>query len=331
MDSAGRPREEPDPLDPESEHGRVYRALIRARQGGAAAVAAEAGVAPARAAQVLAELGEAGAAVRLPGGDGDHWEARPPDALLEARVRAEEHRLAELRATGGELARLFRLARQEGSGYQGLEVVDDRALILAYFERLQRDARYQVRAINRPPYVGGDATEQAQSDLQASRMAAGIRYQAIYHDSVYADPLRCAGAMAAIGAGEQARVLVDPPVKMLISDDDRALVALDPAGATGPVSLIVHPSALLNALVGIFGSLWQLAVPLSLERPAEDLDASDRAIVTLMAAGATDEVIARRLNISRRSVVRRTGALLERLGATTRFQAGVQAARRGWL
>jgi DNA-binding NarL/FixJ family response regulator len=50
-----------------------------------------------------------------------------------------------------------------------------------------------------------------------------------------------------------------------------------------------------------------------------------------MAAGATDEVIARRLAISRRSVVRRTGLLMERLGATTRFQAGVQAARRGWL
>ncbi len=320
-----------DPFDPESEHGRVYRALVCARQGDTAAVADLAGVAPGRVEEVLADLGEQDAAVRLPGGDADRWEARPPDVLLEARVRAEEHRLADLRSTGGELARLFRLARQEGSEYQGLEVVDDRALILAYFERLQRDARHEVRAINRPPYVGGDATEQAQAELQAARMAAGVRYQAIYHDSVYADPLRCAGAMAAISAGEQARVLVDPPVKMLISDDDRALVALDPVGASGPVSLIVHPSALLNALVGIFGSLWQLAVPLSLERPAEGLDAPDRAIVTLMAAGATDEVIARRLNISRRSVVRRTGALLERLGATTRFQAGVQAARRGWL
>jgi hypothetical protein len=30
-------------------------------------------------------------------------------------------------------------------------------------------------------------------------------------------------------------------------------------------------------------------------------------------------------------VVRRITALLDRLGATTRFQAGVQAANRGWL
>ncbi|HEY3479866.1 MAG TPA: hypothetical protein VGL02_13305, partial [Streptomyces sp.] len=89
---------EHDPLDPASEHGRVYRALVRTRQGSAAVVAADAGVAPERVARVLAELGELGAAARLPGGDGDRWEARPPDALLEARVRAEEHRLAELRS-----------------------------------------------------------------------------------------------------------------------------------------------------------------------------------------------------------------------------------------
>lgn len=57
----------------------------------------------------------------------------------------------------------------------------------------------------------------------------------------------------------------------------------------------------------------------------------DRTIITLMAAGLTDEAIARRLRLSRRTVVRRITALLDRLGATTRFQAGVQAANRGWL
>ncbi|MFF5212658.1 hypothetical protein [Streptosporangium sp. NPDC000396] len=50
-----------------------------------------------------------------------------------------------------------------------------------------------------------------------------------------------------------------------------------------------------------------------------------------MASGATDEAIARRLGLGRRTVVRRVSALQRTLGATTRFQAGVQAARRGWL
>ncbi|MFD0381698.1 response regulator transcription factor [Streptomyces stramineus] len=61
------------------------------------------------------------------------------------------------------------------------------------------------------------------------------------------------------------------------------------------------------------------------------IDARDRQILTLMASGATDDAIARRLGLGRRTVVRRVSALLAMLGATTRFQAGVQAARRGWL
>ncbi|WP_139827727.1 helix-turn-helix domain-containing protein [Nesterenkonia sp. PF2B19] len=50
-----------------------------------------------------------------------------------------------------------------------------------------------------------------------------------------------------------------------------------------------------------------------------------------MASGLTDEHMARELGISRRTLSRRVQDLLERTGARTRFQLGVQAARRGWL
>jgi DNA-binding NarL/FixJ family response regulator len=108
---------------------------------------------------------------------------------------------------------------------------------------------------------------------------------------------------------------------------------------------VLHPSGLLTTLVATFDLLWRLALPVDgaaqpdqsaqvaeAEPVGEDaLDERDRSILTLMSAGATDEAIARRLHISRRTVVRRTSALLLRLGAGNRFQAGVQAARLGWL
>ncbi|SDZ09962.1 regulatory protein, luxR family [Saccharopolyspora shandongensis] len=95
-------------------------------------------------------------------------------------------------------------------------------------------------------------------------------------------------------------------------------------------SLVVHASGLLNALSGLFETLWTLAMPVSAETEQDQLSDRDRSIM-LMAAGATDEAIARRLHLSRRTVVRRIAALLDQLGATTRFQAGVQAAKRGLL
>ena len=50
-----------------------------------------------------------------------------------------------------------------------------------------------------------------------------------------------------------------------------------------------------------------------------------------LAAGAKDEQIARTLGLSLRTVRRRVADLLIELGVDTRFQAGVEAVRRGWL
>ncbi|TDO64016.1 regulatory LuxR family protein [Kribbella sp. VKM Ac-2571] len=62
-----------------------------------------------------------------------------------------------------------------------------------------------------------------------------------------------------------------------------------------------------------------------------ELRAPDRDILMLLAGGATDDMISRRLRISPRTTQRRVRALMDALGAQTRFQAGVQAARRRWI
>ncbi|MGD0557044.1 MAG: hypothetical protein ABSA93_18950 [Streptosporangiaceae bacterium] len=53
--------------------------------------------------------------------------------------------------------------------------------------------------------------------------------------------------------------------------------------------------------------------------------------VVLDGFGLTDAAIARHLGAHLRTVQRRVRGLLDRLGAATRFQAGLQAVRRGWL
>jgi len=50
-----------------------------------------------------------------------------------------------------------------------------------------------------------------------------------------------------------------------------------------------------------------------------------------MAVGMKDEAIARQLGMSPRTLRRRSQELLAELGAGNRFQAGVEAARRGWI
>jgi DNA-binding NarL/FixJ family response regulator len=63
-----------------------------------------------------------------------------------------------------------------------------------------------------------------------------------------------------------------------------------------------------------------------------DVGASDqRLLLSQLAGGAKDEQIARALGLSVRTVRRRVAELLVELGADSRFQAGVEAVRRGWI
>nr|WP_256332725.1 hypothetical protein [Streptomyces sp. 2131.1] len=57
----------------------------------------------------------------------------------------------------------------------------------------------------------------------------------------------------------------------------------------------------------------------------------DRELRTMLSSGLKDEAMARRLEIHVHTVRRRISRLMRELKAETRFQAGVQAAMRGWL
>lgn len=58
---------------------------------------------------------------------------------------------------------------------------------------------------------------------------------------------------------------------------------------------------------------------------------SDRQLLVLLTQGMKDRAIARHLGIGERTVQRRLNRLMTELGAQTRFQAALNAVRRGWL
>jgi DNA-binding CsgD family transcriptional regulator len=257
-------------------------------------------------------------------------------AIRDAAVREHSRALTEL----------YQLARNDEQRYPGITVIRDRDRLFQRYQWIQRTARQRLRLLDSPPYYGNaDAVlVRQQLALQAERMAAGVEYRTIYTESTLRHP-RFGPVSPIIERGELARSLPNLPMKLAVGDESAAVLSLAPTnGADGP-ALVLHPSALLTALIATFDLLWRLAVPVDgapqPDQPTppsqahlvgeDQLDERDRSILTLMSAGATDEAIARRLRISRRTVVRRTSALLLRLGAGNRFQAGVQAARLGWL
>jgi hypothetical protein len=112
-----------------------------------------------------------------------------------------------------------------------------------------------------------------------------------------------------------------------------ARVAVLPIGSNGVDKvLLIRPSALLDVLISTFDLYWDRGIPCTPSATAGSPDdVADPQLLALLAAALTDESIARQLGLAPRMVQRRVRQLMDRSGARTRFQAGVQAMRRGWL
>jgi DNA-binding CsgD family transcriptional regulator len=261
---------------------------------------------------------------RITGGIADQGPAE--DSVLDDMLRVFDEQTAALRRTAIGLYEKRQGSVPEDSNPVELLVSD--AAMRSRFEAMNKQVRRGFRSLVQPPYV--QAPEEV-LDREVEMLRSGIRVQVIMGPEMLDDPAVLSATMETIKAGEETRILPAVPMRMRIVDSDSALIALPGS----PVHLFVHRSPLLDGLIALFGALWRVATPLpqSIDRTARGNAriAGDRAVLTLLAAGATDAAIARHLDISLRTAQRRISEIMAALGAETRFQAGIQAARRGWL
>ncbi|GAA3768032.1 LuxR C-terminal-related transcriptional regulator [Streptomyces phyllanthi] len=132
--------------------------------------------------------------------------------------------------------------------------------------------------------------------------------------------------------GGQFRSSATPLPRMILVDGSVALVPVDPENTTAGALHVTDPG-LVAPMVVLFEQTWSLATPLDAQRPAagDTLNGTERALLRLVANGCTDAAAAGQLHVSHRTARRMMAALMERLGARSRFEAGVKAARLGWL
>jgi AraC-like DNA-binding protein len=315
---------------------RAYQALAldEACDGSVEDVARHARMSRSLAAEALERLVELGLAVRDVHGTG--YAPSPVEAALDALVAERREELARAEAVGKQLALQAARIQERRGPEQLVGVINGSGPIRAAQLQLMRSARTVVRTFDRPPYVTPTAAGGSVVDpLQAGFLAAGLRYRTVYDSCLLDDPVLLARIRAEVSAGEEGRVLPELPLKMLISDESLAIVPLlDPSADGEPAALLVRPSVLLDSLISLFEALWRAATPVVLtaegvEQAGDDLQV--RQLVELLGSGLTEERLARLLGISERTVRRRLTAARETLGVSTMFQAGVAAARRGWV
>lgn len=260
------------------------------------------------------------------------YTAVDPDVALDLLLLRREEEIKRARVHASELSERFRraVARQEPS--QLVEIVTGREAVLERSRNIVRSTRKELRGLDKPPYAtrqfGGLATE--------SVVRRGGTVRTIYEQSAVETRGGVTGDIAA-GArrGEEDRVLPHLPTKLVLVDDRFAIIPLQAAPAVLENAVIIHPSALLEAISAMFEALWRVALPLDLASSgatgADQPSQEDRHILALLTTGLPDDAIARQLGVSDRTYQRRLRSLMERAEARTRFQLARQAARRGWL
>ncbi|PXY26199.1 helix-turn-helix transcriptional regulator [Prauserella coralliicola] len=163
--------------------------------------------------------------------------------------------------------------------------------------------------------------------IDHANLRRGVRYRVLFpdHARTLAEPARRLGHLARAGA--EVRTMPAVPIEALVVD--RAVAVL-PSG--DDLAVLQLPSV-VETVTELVERLWPSAVPVIPGDPpqAGGPAARDRELLTLLADGRTDESAAAALGVSVRTVRRMVSSLMNRLGARSRFQAGVKAADRGWL
>lgn len=269
--------------------------------------------------------------------DGDELVVEPPTEALRIMVAAQavyaDRARQRLEGITDAVELLAEEARAAVADHDRTVPVDGEVITASDPARLYATVRDLIlRSRGDLLWLRPDQWRGAQEDLMTELVAEALRQggrssRAIYPVHTATDEPAVLAARVAVG--EQVRVLPELPTRMLVIGDTHVVLP-EPLGYADMPLVIARQSAVVAAAAHWFELLWERAATPATDRAAARWD-QRRFLLQQLAVGAHDEQIARNLGISLRTVRRRVADLMRELGADTRFQAGVEAARRGWL
>ncbi|GAA0294104.1 hypothetical protein GCM10010302_35930 [Streptomyces polychromogenes] len=324
-----------EPLGLDARTADVYGLLLANRDWGTREIADRLGITPAEAQAAVERL----TALRLLHRSDASGGLRPADPALGLRDLLNERKrelagrqeavarceagMAELVGTYSELyaGRTQPVAQR----FLGVEAVQER------IRELSAEAVSECLTFN-PGGAQSRASLAASKPLDRALLERGVRMRTVYLDSVRNDAVTTEYAEWLTDLGGEVRTAPSLPVRMLLFDRRTVIVPADPENTRKGAVQLAEPGVVVG-LAGLFDRVWESAVPLGTrqDRDEEGLTRQEKELLRLLGTGLTDEAAGRRLGLSLRTVRRMMAELMKRLGASSRFEAGLRAARREWV
>jgi sugar-specific transcriptional regulator TrmB len=236
----------------------AYLALTRRVRATGAEVARLAALPRQRIYDVLDGLVARGLASVEPGRPA-RYTAVAPDEAVGGLLAAQREALAQLERDAAEtVARLtpaYHAGREETDPLNYIEVLREPAAIGRRFAELEASVEREILVFTKPPY----AVDPADNVAGVQLLARGVEARSVYERSVYDDPATVDAVRRFIAAGEQARVVDELPLKLVVFDERIALFTMeDPVAVTPGLTIMVieHP-ALATLLKLAFERVWE--------------------------------------------------------------------------
>ena len=305
----------------------VYRFALRHPGSDAADVCQRLRLTDDTVAQALRQLVELTLVTDAPTG----LQAAPPTTVLASLVQNEirtlDDRRARLDGVRAGLAAFsvdFLAGQTRSWSTVPFEVLAEQDAIQT-FEDLQRGSEGEILTCHAVDEI--EAVPQSFYELVREQLRAGRAMRAVYPASIVDDPGKLAYVRSWAAAGEQVRLLPAPVREIGVYGDQAALISSRWEGQAGSM-IVIRAPAMIAILRELFERYWERAIPIGRVGSSDGDDLQSRMLELLM-MGAKDETIARHLGVSLRTVRRRISEFMDEMGATTRFQAGLEAGRRG--
>ena len=242
-------------LDGASEE--VYRLLVSLGSASSEELAERLCLRGEQVAATLAVLEDLGLVALSPIEPGRHV-AAPPAVALGALLSQRKHELAQAERAVDALAREHRRNAVGLSVHDLVEVVTGAAAVRHRFEQLQLGAEHEVLALvtSAPVAVGGQ-----DSDAERTAVARGVSYRVVIERASLDVPGSTLDVLTALQRDEEVRITNRVPTKLIVADRALAMLPLRQLSAPGePSALLVRAGGLLEALLGLFETVWNSAL-----------------------------------------------------------------------
>lgn len=250
----------------------------------------------------------------------------------EALVQRQQSLISQLRNQLVSLMPLYLESRRVQRSESVIDVVSDPDDIQQLVDNAAKECREELVTVQpggaRPAEVLARALP---GDL--SILDRGIRMRVLYQHPARANLHTKSYVRAITEAGAEVHTVDEISQRLFIFDRKVAFVPGPREPGSVPPAAVIREPVLVSFLYGIFEQMWSGSTPFEIDAEGYD-GVSDQlrlAILRLMATGAKDEVVARKLGMSLRTCRRHISNIMHQMGAESRFQAGALAMRAQFL